>query len=566
MLPAGQAAQLTWYPGSIRPYASLWHTILRVTALNCLRSGEVPAWPTALSATGRTQRSLYPMHNAAAAIDTAALAIALGESPSVFRWSHFGALAPWLSFLVTPGFRICLSCLAQGYHSALFSLRLFDNCPLHHQPLLAHCRCGRMFKATISVADFKRAGNCMCYQQPYFTPESCRCPTLDPSLAGVFDPVVHWLEQLSQVIRPTQTRSLINDEIPARLSLLSEWSEALGLDYPASFMRPKSVARHMFHIRTSGNFQGIKLREPCVVTSRQASSLWKNTPSTWTYRAMSRYMRRHLSRGAEYWALELMGSPDPIATAQLLRSDRRAECAYAEMLWANNIEPHVHERRWPYRYPHSAQWPKRWIGAFVPTKTSLGAAQCWLEYHTAGASMLALWRAACAQASTVAQTGTDERESTRKILSCPCDWSAVQKADGTLHFLCLSTGTFRFSAPSRPDKRARSEGIRKAREATRQAILDACTGPCLTWTEREGWYVTASASPTNNGCRRQRLLGFKENKPLFWIFQDDNQFVARLCRTKLQAFGTTARDAIGALRCSLRQYARLYGSVSPGSI
>jgi hypothetical protein len=273
-------------------------------------------------------------------------------------------------------------------------------------------------------------------------------------------------------------------------------------------------------------------------------------------------MRRHFPRGAEYWALKLMGSTDPFTTAKLLRSDRSAELAYAEMLWAKNIEPHVNERRWPYRHPHSALRPKKWLGAFAPTKTSLSAAQHWLEYNTAGASMLALWRAACEQASTVAQTGVDDRESTQKILPHTCDCSAVQKADGTLHFLCLNSGTFSFSAPSRPGKRARSENIRKAREETRQAILDACSGPCLTWTDREGWYVTASARPTNNGCRRQRLLGFKENKPLFWIFQDDNQFVARLCRTKLQAFGLTARDAICALRCSFRQYARLYDSVS----
>lgn len=566
MLLSGQAAQLTWYPGSIRPYTSLWHIILRVTALNRLRSGELPSWPTALSATGHIARTLYPLHNAVAAIDTAKLAVALGESPSVFRWSHFGTLAPWLRFLVIPGYRICLSCLAHGYHSALFSLRLFDNCPVHLEPLLAHCQCGQKFKATISAADFKRAGNCMCYQQPYFTCESCRCPTLDASLTAVFDPVVHWLEQLSRVIRPTQTSHLINDEIAARLDLLFEWTEVLGLYYPASFTRPKSAARHVFHTRTSGNLQGIKLREPCVISSEQASSLWKNTPSTWTYRAMCRYLRRHLPRSVERRALELISSPDPLTTAQLLRSDRSAETAYAEMLWAHNIEPHVHERRWPYRYPHLAEWPQRWIGTFSTTTISPGAARIWLEYHTAAASMLALWRVACAQASAVAQSGADDRDSTRKILSSPCDWSAVQKTNGTVHFLCVSSSTFRFSAPSRPNKQARCESLRKANEVIRRAMLDACTGSCLTWTDREGWFVAASASPTNNVCRRHRLLGFKENKPLFWIFQDNNQFVARLCQTKLQAFGVTAKDAIFALRCGFRQYARLYDSVGLGEI
>lgn len=199
-------ARLTWYPGSIRPYASLWHTILRVTALNSLRTGDLPDWPTALSATGRTQRSLYPLHNATAVINTDALAISLGEAPGVFRWSHFGALAPWLRLGVTPGFRLCLPCLAEGYHSALFSLQLLNTCPIHGTPLLARCRCGRPFRDSLSPSDFARAGSCACYQLSYFTPESCRCPTLPVGLTSVFDTVVDWLEGLSQLVRPAQWR------------------------------------------------------------------------------------------------------------------------------------------------------------------------------------------------------------------------------------------------------------------------------------------------------------------------------------------------------------------------
>lgn len=156
MLASTPAARLTWYPGSIRPYASLWHTVLRVAALNGLRSGELPDWPTALSPTGQRQRSLYPLHNARAAVNTDALASALGEAPAVFVWSHFGALAPWLRFAVTPGFRLCLACLEEGYHSALFSLRFLSACPIHGTPLLAQCHCGRAFKDRLSPTDLAR--------------------------------------------------------------------------------------------------------------------------------------------------------------------------------------------------------------------------------------------------------------------------------------------------------------------------------------------------------------------------------------------------------------------------
>ncbi len=36
------AALLTWHPGSILPYASLWHTLQRVGALNFVRPTDVP--------------------------------------------------------------------------------------------------------------------------------------------------------------------------------------------------------------------------------------------------------------------------------------------------------------------------------------------------------------------------------------------------------------------------------------------------------------------------------------------------------------------------------------------
>ena len=48
---ANSIATLTWYRGSIRPYTSLWHTLMRVAALNGHKAGELPGWPAGLTAT-----------------------------------------------------------------------------------------------------------------------------------------------------------------------------------------------------------------------------------------------------------------------------------------------------------------------------------------------------------------------------------------------------------------------------------------------------------------------------------------------------------------------------------
>jgi hypothetical protein len=146
--------RLTWHAGSVLPYASLWHTVQRVCALNCLRSRELP------NAAGRALGSRFLLDNRGNSVDVASLAKWIGETPEVFRWSHLGALPGWVrAVLVTPNPRVGLSCLAVGYHAALFSVRLLDVCPIHGTPLLDRCHCGRPFCATVEPVDFQRAGS-----------------------------------------------------------------------------------------------------------------------------------------------------------------------------------------------------------------------------------------------------------------------------------------------------------------------------------------------------------------------------------------------------------------------
>ena len=575
MLAATPAARLTWYPGSIRPYASLWHTALRVAALNCLRSGELPDWPTALSATGQRQRSLYPLHNARVAVNTDALACALGEAPAVFRGSHFGALAPWLRFVVTPGFRLCVPCLEEGYHSALYSLRLLNTCPIHGTPLLARCRCGRPFKDRLSPADFARASSCACYQLLYFTPEACRCPTMPASLPRVLDPVIDWLEQLSRLIKPAPWREHARrGENPAWLSLLVECSESLGLAYPACFAKPVQATRRIFTVDASAPIPGVSKTAAVPAMEMPArSSYWTDSPATWTYRAMSRHLRRHVVRRQSGQGVMLFNAlADLQHLADLLRTDRSALSALAEMLWTLRMEPQAHARRWPYRNPwrsgadpfHGRLAP----ASMVPSRDALPGAPCpltpagrhWIEYHAAGHVMVALWREALAQASRIASTGRSGWNLAAHDCSSRCDWSAQVQQDGSLRFRGLSADTVGLSERPSLDKSARSDAWHQTQQDRRQHLLAVCTGPCLSWTARDGWHVTAAARPAAQAWRRHRLLGVTGARPQFWLFEDGARFTARLCSVRLQAFGATPGSAIDALRKCVPQYIRLYGS------
>lgn len=87
---------LTWHTGSVLPYASLWHTTLRVCALNALHPRDLP------SRLARSPATVELIENRGD-VNVVALAHALGESPEAFRWSTMGGLPLWLSrALVVP--------------------------------------------------------------------------------------------------------------------------------------------------------------------------------------------------------------------------------------------------------------------------------------------------------------------------------------------------------------------------------------------------------------------------------------------------------------------------------
>lgn len=260
--------------------------------------------------------------------------------------------------------------------------------------------------------------------------------------------------------------------------------------------------------------------------------------------------------------------------------------ALAEMLWTLQMEPEAHTRRWPYRNPwrpgadpfHGRLAP----ASIVPSRDALPGAPCplsaaawqWIEYHAAAHVMVALWREALVRASAMASAGGADWNLAAHDGSSRCDWSVQVQQDGSLRFMGLCADDTGSCAQALPDKlsekSARRDAWCQAQQDRWQYLLAVCSGPCLSWTPRDGWHVTVAAPPAAQSWRRHRLLGVTGARPQFWLFEDGARFTARLCSVRLQTFGATPGSAIEALRQCLIAYIHVYGhnavTDSPGVV
>ncbi|MBG6082466.1 hypothetical protein IWX58_004153 [Rubrivivax gelatinosus] len=140
----------TWHRGSIQPYSSLWLIVLRFALLNRpkpsvlfedLRGGKTNERMTGLRLDGR---GCWPDHEF---IDLRGLSKKLREPLEAFRYSSIGDFPAGFHELFLPSLAICPVCMAEAFHTILFSLRGIVECPVHKVRLLRECaRCGKVFK------------------------------------------------------------------------------------------------------------------------------------------------------------------------------------------------------------------------------------------------------------------------------------------------------------------------------------------------------------------------------------------------------------------------------------
>lgn len=551
--------ELTWYRGSIRPYASLWSTLIRLGRLNRMRLCDLPDRPQSPYGIQNPRQTWYPLFNNYNHIDTEKLAHALGEPPQAFNWSHLGHISPWLWGYFSDRLRFCRACLKEGYHSSLYSLRLLHDCPIHGEALIDTCTCGVFVSNKQTSNDFRRYGKCSCPDWRFLALNNWRQPTIDCGSADKLAPLAQLLDQLATVTVP-------NNSIWGQLPLPSICA-SLDIAYPDSLSRPEGHVN--FTINKGGPFP-IQRNATSTLTRHGAMKYWSDSPATWTYRAICRFIRRHVISKRDRLCCGDAVPANFLETLQKVRSQPRFLAAYIEMRWAKSLESTVVERRWPYRRPDTGSATNvGYIGRLQLTGSPLElpkwcirtSTSDWLEYHWTARAMLNQWLDAAEQSRSLLAGPPFEAIPQTPMLPS-WSWSA-QLLEGKictfierLHDRILA-----------PKTQANSKQARVAsREAGRQRLFNGvrqqCSGPCLTWSECDGWHVTLAYAPTLPGLKQHVLLGVSESKVAFWLYGCDGMFVTRLCSLRLQTSGKTPRQAIEQLRNCYKHHRKHLGMAS----
>ncbi|MEO6321252.1 MAG: hypothetical protein ABIR56_11265 [Polaromonas sp.] len=572
-------SRVVWHPGSTPPYSSLWITVQRFLMLNqptrCAFAQDFLVHPNA-----NARISLDP-HGPAGAVCPVRLrrfARALGEPLETFRHACVAqfARAVWPFF---GGFAACPDCLREGFHSVLFSFDGLDCCPVHGVKLGSRICCGTMSNTLVLHDNATPPSTCGCGAalMAFAVARSPKpCPERDRALREVADWLMHtgsrcWLGPQSP---PVSTVSLAR--FTQRVAQLK-----IALDLPGAIPRwaaasdaspwdPSTVA-----IMTFGS---AKMREPGLqgdgspwLEGRPSSPYAYQQTALGDFKAISRYLRHHVLKGAHRWIARFVQANDTRAVQVLITAGGEdARWAWALLIWWQTCFWDLKLENWltfrPFRWVSVPGVPEL-VGQPSSRKTFLpdaNPAQEWITRWINAIALLDFWRhtaqaAALDSAPRLAMIG-------KGILGTRAlpDWSLGIDQDDRL-VLCverLDKPCWRLAA--RQSKSERQAASRAGAAHRLEQLHSACAPPCL-WFHGDTTEWSSGAGPMPDGLRdgkRHRLLAGTP-KRWFAIFPwlqapcAGRAFVARCLSMPLAATGPSPCHAVRNLKYAVKRYENL---------
>ncbi|MBT3066623.1 hypothetical protein [Rhodoferax sp. U11-2br] len=559
---------LTWYPGTILPYTSMWHTLLRATWLNDLRSGDIRQLYMSKASTGKD----------CAVREAKILALALGESrQALSKFAMLEQFPPAVSrSCMVAQLRWCPACIASGFHTLLGNIRLISRCPIHAQPLIEECpKCHEKFKMRLTGLTIVQR-QCRCGYTKFVTAQEARQPSMQVAETAAWIPVAQWVKHLDCVRYSPSFERLLPAHI--QLALTARWCHDNAINYPACFDAEPVFWRDAGEAKCWSVYRAASgcLQEVKPVIKQNVEPTWPESDQCTVYKSMGRHLRRHGLANPDRLIKILMRTFDPAAFAKTMAKRAKARVAFAEMLWTRQLEPRAITRRWPNRPAEQAldfatpSMQKTRIelldsvgSTFIPGGLSItGPALRWVIQHATALEARQAWARAIRQTDRSIAQGwadwviNDESNGSSAFADCVV-WFCRPKGKCTEFVGYIrNAGTTRFT-PGMTMKQQRCEAWANARHECKNRLDDLAEALCLNWSQHDGWQVENGAHPSDEDVREVALL--HTGQPTHcWIFKSGDLFVARVVNGLVQAKGPTARDALCGLRRAVIHYRQTY--------
>lgn len=583
--PLDELSRLTWIPGTIRDYESLFLIVHRIAYLNGLCKADFlrqfcfdtkASQFSSLLWNHRGARDERPL------VNINQLASKLEESEDRFRYSTVRAFQGWTRSLFLPFLRLCPICTYFGYHTILFSLRFLARCPLHDVPLYDRCSCRNRFSDALEAQLFTEApGWCPCRRVRYVTPQQIRDPSLSRPFP-VLDELVQWLDVCDHRIFVDRTALFdgrSNDDASLFRREAESWSHWLGLNVPATIqqMPLRSEVDNTGGVIEEKFTCGIPLPKglfsPAEESTKDMNARELKAYRHDAYRLRLRIharIKRHLVGHGRRWLGDLAAHSDADYIGRCIQHDIEARRAFAFMVWSQYISSEISLRRWSSALS-SDEGGEVYFGLFglrpfvaSPTGFTYSAENRWIDAHVRAVLLWATWEKSIAVVEDMCRTGDIRWGHGVLEGTVIWHWSAARSLDGVLTLRVVRSSGSGVRPIPRPKKAHRQGAARKAVGERQRLLSQQCEGWCLGIDENECWFVGRGEPPDPDSgpkaWKKHRLLGVKGHvKFMVYRAAGGEAFTARAFLPSIMAQAPSRAEAISRLRAMVRKHEQVLG-------
>lgn len=579
---ASTGPMLSWIPGTVQPFSSLWMVAQRFAVLNQPSKPEFDKDFGELKKTkahGVAGAEWEPPPLALQQAQMHGIARLLGEAPEVFQRARLSQFPRAAHQFFHPELWWCWDCLVGGFHSVLFSLKGLHKCPHHKMELAMSCRCNRRVGHDSFAARLVRPGHCTCGMR-FLGARMARRPQVLPDRDACLKDLNDWITGATRRIWYQLPDKLTTYPISFRRHL-KHWEQALLVSPPpATWCVPPDVQIHQvgpwspqLHLAPGqSSFRASLALRRSTSPQAQAPAHEGEFSCAPIFKSVRRYIAHHVLIDGRHWITSMAMSSDSDKISSMVQFTERTRGAWTTLLWWQACVGSLSLRDW-FRSCRTDVYDEKRFERDVLARGGqdlawLSSAELgWIRHHLYAASLMFLWDSAQrVTAQTVAGFGAtwgwgasaSERYPLRKQAYHAPGWSCVKDERGRLSLLVDTPRIDWTPAPS-GDRSIRRKQAMQREEARRLEIRTCCERSCICYHARtQDWLVGAGPTPSGPQDYRRRRLGGDEPQVFFLVLhtaQDGSKaFVGRCRSLPLAASAETPKAAIAALKWALQHY------------